>query len=133
MDWTRGRFLVTTSPEAMDMVFVTESLQALWRRVASRESIEKALKNSLCFALFDSGKQVGFVRAVSDHTFVSWVCDLFVDPTYQNKGLGRWLMECLSEHPDLSGTRLVFSATSAACAFYEHLGYLPMQRGYSNT
>ena len=131
MEWSRGNFAVTTDRSRFDMDFVVRSLQGAWRRGAKRESIEGAFANSLSFGLFDGRKQIGCVRAVTDRTFVSWVCDLFLDPSCRGKGLGRWLMECVMNHPDLVGTRLVFSSVPESQAFYERVGFKPMDRGYS--
>ena len=131
MEWTRDNFTVTTDKAKFDMEFVVLSLQSLWRKGVRREKIEMAFGNSLSFGVFDREKQIGFVRAVTDRIFVSWVCDLFVDTKYRGRGLGEWLMHCVKEHPDLAHTRLVFSATPEACKFYEHIGFLPMERGYS--
>ena len=131
MDWTRDNFTVTTDLGRFDMDFVAGSLQRLWRKGASRERIAASFANSLCFGLFDGHKQIGCVRAVTDRTFVSWVCDLLVDPAYRGKGLGRWLMECARNHPDIAHTRLVFSSMPESQAFYERIGFEPMDRGYS--
>ena len=133
MEWTRGTFKVTDDLARFDMSFVVESLQSMWRKGASKGSIESAFVNSLCFGLFDGYKQIGYVRAVTDREFVSWVSDLFVAPAYRGKGLGRWLMDCVMKHPELVHTRLVFSSAPEAQAFYERLGFKPMERGYSMT
>ena len=131
MEWKRDNFTITTELAEFDMDFVAASLQSTWRKSASRKRIQDAFANSLCFGLFDGTKQVGFVRAVTDRRFVSWVCDLFLDPTYRGKKLGEWLMECVKNHPDLVQTRLVFSSVPEFQAFYERIGFKPMERGYS--
>ena len=131
MEWTKDNFRITTSLSDFDMEFVVTSLQGLWRKGKPRARIEQSFSNSLCFGLFDSERQVGFARAVTDRSFVSWVCDLFVDPHYRGRGLGKWLMECVKNHPDLVHTRLVFSSVPESQAFYERVGFSPMERGYS--
>ena len=129
--WKRDNFTVTTDLSQFDMDFVVTSLQSAWRKGASRESIEQAFANSLCFGLFDGEKQIGFVRSVTDRKFVSWVCDLFLALSYRGKGLGERLMECVKNHPDLVHTRLVFSSVPESEAFYKHIGFEPLERGYS--
>ena len=113
------------------MDFVVVSLQSTWRKDATRKRIEGAFANSVSFALLDGQKQVGCVRAVTDRRFVSWICDLFLDPAYRGKGLGEWLMDCVKNHPDLVHTRLVCSSVPESQAFYERVGFRPMERGYS--
>jgi len=131
MEWTRDIFTVTTDLSKFDMDFVVASLQGTWRKGATRERIESAFANSLPFGLFEGQNQVGFVRAVTDRKFVSWVCDLFLDPVCRCTGLGEWLMDCVAKHPDLVHTRLVFSSVPESQAFYERIGFKPMERGYS--
>jgi GNAT superfamily N-acetyltransferase len=113
------------------MDFVVASLQGEWRKGATRERIEQSFVNSLCFGLFDGQKQVGCVRVITDYQFVSWVCDLFVDPAYRGRGLGEWLMDCVKNHPDVIHTRLVFSSVPESQGFYERIGFKPIERGYS--
>jgi len=131
MEWTKGNFTVTTDLARFDMDFVVTSLQSVWRKGMPRERIEAAFANSLCFALFESQEQIGCVRAVTDRNCVSWVVDLFLAPEYRGRGLGKWLMECVRNHPDLVHTRLVLSSVPESSSFYEHIGFEPMERGYS--
>lgn len=131
MEWKRDNLTITTDLAKFDMSFVVSALQSTWRKGASGERIQDAFANSLCFGLFDADRQVGCVRAVTDREFVSWVCDLFLDPAYRGKKLGEWLMECVTNHPDLLHTRLVFSSVPESQAFYERLGFRPMERGYA--
>jgi GNAT superfamily N-acetyltransferase len=131
MKWERDNFMVTTDLSRFDLSFLVDSLQSVWRKGATRERIAQAFGNSLCFGLFDGETQIGFVRVVTDRTFVSWVCDLFLASSSRKQGLGRWLMECVISHPDLVHTRLVFSAVPEAAGFYERIGFRPMQGGYS--
>lgn len=131
MEWRRENLTITTDLASFDMGFVVSALQSTWRKGSSGERILGAFANSLCFGLFDGGKQVGCVRAVTDREFVSWVCDMFLDPAYRGRKLGQWLMECVENHPDLLHTRLVLSSVPESQAFYERSGFRPMQRGYS--
>ena len=131
MQWTRDNFTVTTDKSKLDMEFVVDSLHSVFKRSAPRDRIEKAFRNSLCLVLLDGRTQIGFVRAVTDASFVSWVTDLYVHPDYRGKGLGKWLMACARAHPDLAHTRFVFSSVPEHCSFYEHIGFRPMERGYS--
>jgi GNAT superfamily N-acetyltransferase len=127
----RGRFTVTTDLGTFDLEFIGDALRSAWRRGVEPARIERAFAHSLSFGLFDGDRQIGSVRAVSDRTFVSWACNLFLAPAYRGKGLGRWLMECVENHPDLVGTRLVFSSVPEGEVFHERIGFRPMERGYS--
>ena len=106
-----------------DMDYVVSSLQSLWRKDKSADTIKQSFENSVSFGLFHKDRQGGFVRAVTDGCIISWICDLFIDEAYRRKGLGRLLMEELLEHPLVKGTRIYLSATEDAKKLYEDLGF----------
>ncbi|WP_409175357.1 GNAT family N-acetyltransferase [Brevibacillus fortis] len=93
-----------------------------WAQERSREMIIKSIKNSLCFGLYGEDGQAGFVRVVSDYATISWVCDVFVDPEHRGKGLSKWLMEVMVEHPDIRHTSMIL-ATRDAHGLYEQYGF----------
>jgi len=51
--------------------------------------------------------------------------DVAVDPAWRGRGLGRFLVQRLVDHPRLRGTR-VDLLTRDAGPFYEGLGFRPM-------
>jgi GNAT superfamily N-acetyltransferase len=131
MEWNRDNYMVTTNILMFNMDFIVVSLQKIWRKGATSERIKNAFSNSFSFGVFDEAKQIGCVRAVTDRCFVSWICDLYLDPAYRGKGLGKWLMGCVMGHPNLKQTRLVLSSIPEFQTFYKDLGFLPMERGHS--
>ena len=66
-----------------------------------QEIVEKSLENSLCFGLYQDDRQLGFARVVTDKVTFAWICDVIIDEDQRGVGLGKWLMECLEEHPDV--------------------------------
>ncbi|EJL20332.1 MULTISPECIES: GNAT family N-acetyltransferase [Brevibacillus] len=93
-----------------------------WASERSKEMIIKSIENSLCFGLYSEDGQAGFVRVVSDYATISWVCDVFVDPKHRGKGLSKWLMEAMVEHPDIRHTSMIL-ATRDAHGLYEQYGF----------
>jgi len=43
--------------------------------------------------------QVGFARVVSDFATVAYLGDVFVLESHRGRGLSKWLMECIVQHP----------------------------------
>jgi GNAT superfamily N-acetyltransferase len=114
------------------MNYVVSSLQRLWRKDTSADRIKRAFENSISFGLFHNGRQIGFVRAVTDGFTVSWVCDLFVDEAYRRMGLGELLMKELLEHPRVKDTRIYLAATQDAIKLYNRMGFsLPQAPVYT--
>ncbi|MFS0916637.1 GNAT family N-acetyltransferase [Brevibacillus sp. 179-C 1.1 NHS] len=93
-----------------------------WASERSKEIIMNSIENSLCFGLYHEGGQAGFVRVVSDYATISWVCDVFVDPTHRGRGLSKWLMEVMVEHPAIRHTSMIL-ATRDAHGLYEQYGF----------
>lgn len=103
MEWKCGKYLVSTDKALLSLDTVYDFLvnRAYWAKGRTREQLEKAIKNSLCFGVYDEGRQVAFARAVTDYSVVYWLCDVFVDEAYRGHGLGKFLVECIVNHPDL--------------------------------
>jgi GNAT superfamily N-acetyltransferase len=38
----------------------------------------------------------------------AWLCDVIVAPEHRGRGLGKWLVECLVDHPQLKTIRRIF-------------------------
>lgn len=60
------------------------------------------LRNSFCcFGAFDSGRLVGFFRALSDGVSDAYLLDMFVRPEYRGRGIAgglcRAVLACLKE------------------------------------
>ncbi|MCW9705609.1 GNAT family N-acetyltransferase [Aliifodinibius sp. 1BSP15-2V2] len=43
---------------------------------------------------------MGFARAVTDRATFGYLADVFVIHDYHGRGLGKWLVSCIREHPD---------------------------------
>ena len=68
--------------------------------------------------MYDGDKQVGFARIVTDSATVGWICDMFILPSHRSSGLGKWLVECMMEHPDVKGLRRILLNTRDAHDLY---------------
>jgi len=129
MNWARDTFTVTCDPAKVDRAVVAEFLaSSYWAKGIPSATVEKSLERSLCFALLDGDRQIGFARVISDHATIAYLADVFVLPGYRGKGLAKWLMECVVSHPDLQGLRRWILATRDAHGLYEGFGFTPLRR-----
>lgn len=95
-----------------------------WSPGVPRDVVARALAGSLVVGLFaPGGAQVGMARAVTDRATFAWVADVFVLPEHRDRGLGRFVVEALLEHPDLSGLRRIMLATADAHDLYRSYGF----------
>jgi GNAT superfamily N-acetyltransferase len=109
MIWTNKEFELDTDPARLDMNRLVEGLQTTyWAKDRTHEIIVRAWKNSaVVFGMYDraSGKLIGFARVVTDSTIVAYLADVFLFPEYRGRGLGKWLMQCMLDQPDLATVR----------------------------
>ena len=124
MEWTNGEFKVTCDPEKQDVDVIHGFLsQSYWARGIPKETVTRSLRSSLCFALLYGGKQIGFARVISDFATIAYLGDVFVLPDHRGRGLSKWLMRCVTLHPDLQGLRRWILATSDAHGLYQQFGF----------
>lgn len=127
--WVSGTFTVTCDPARMDRAVIAEFLaSSYWAKGIPRATVERSLARSLCFALLDGDRQVGFARVISDYTTVAFLNDVFVLPAYRGRGLSKWLMECVTSHSELQGLRRWVLATRDAHGLYGKFGFTPLKR-----
>jgi N-acetylglutamate synthase-like GNAT family acetyltransferase len=93
-----------------------------WAGERSRETVEKALKNSRVIAAFHEGKLIGGARAVTDAATFSWICDVVVAPEHRGRGVARQMVEKLLAHPDVGPTRKIL-VTRDAQRLYHQFGF----------
>jgi N-acetylglutamate synthase-like GNAT family acetyltransferase len=129
MEWTKGEFSVTCDHDKQDLEVIHGFLsQSYWSKGISKETVRKSLDGSLCFALLHNDKQVGFARVISDFATVAYLGDVFVLEEYRGRALSKWLMECVTSHPNLQGLRRWLLATSDAHGLYEKYGFTALSK-----
>lgn len=133
MEWRReDGYAVSDDPALPDLDLVHGYLagESYWARGIPREVVERSVRNSLCFTLlapdFEGRKQAGFCRAVTDRATFAYLADVFVLPEHRGRGLGKWLVSRVLEHPELQGLRRWMLATSTAHGLYSRYGFEPV-------
>jgi GNAT superfamily N-acetyltransferase len=100
--------------------------QSYWSPGIPRAVVERAIANSLCFAIFQENKQVGFARVITDKATFAYLADVYVLPEHRGKGLSKRLVEQVIQHPDLQGLRRMMLGTADAHGLYEKYGFRPL-------
>ncbi len=77
--------------------------------------------------LYDSGKLVGFGRAISDGVYQAAVYDCAVVEEYQGKGIGRIIVENILA--GIQGCNVILYASPGKEGFYEKHGFRKMKTG----
>ena len=105
-EYRKGRFTISTDRELIDLDVVHGFLtECYWAKGIRRDIVARSIENSLCFGVYMEGKQIGFARVISDYATYAYIGDVFVLESFRGRGLGKWLMECIMQHPRLQGLR----------------------------
>jgi len=128
-EYRRGEFLISTDRELLSLDLIHSFLtNCYWAKGIPRETVARSIEHSLCFGIYDGkGAQVGFARVVSDFATVAYLGDVFVLESHRGRGLSKWLMECIVEHPALQNLRRWILLTRDAHGLYSHFGFTPVK------
>jgi GNAT superfamily N-acetyltransferase len=120
----RDRYTISTDRSKLDIATIHEFLshRSYWAEGRPLDVVEDAIANSLCFGVYEDEEQAGFARVVTDFATFAWLCDVFVLENHRGRGLGKWLVETITTHPDLSNLRLFVLATRDAHELYHRYG-----------
>ena len=122
MTINRDDFILTDEAHKFDVPAIAALVQSTyWAAQRTAEQVAESLMHSTCLVLTLDGKTIGFVRAISDHSVNSYICDFIVSPDYQQQNLGTWMLETLIAHPALARTNQLL-ITKDAMPFYEKHG-----------
>ena len=128
MEWHKDSYTISDEQERLQLEVVFEYLaRAYWSNGRPRAVIEKSLQHSLCFGVYQQDQQIGFARVVSDHATFAYLADVFILEAHQGRGLGKWLVRTILEHPALQGLRRWMLATRDAHGLYAQFGFAPLE------
>lgn len=125
MNWTRGEYTVTTDRTRMSLDTIHGFLsQSYWSPGIPKELVAKAMENSVAFAVLAGAETVGYARVITDRATYGYLADVFVLEEHRGRGLSKFLLECIDQHPDLQGLRRWQLVTRDAHGLYGQFGYV---------
>ena len=121
----RDNFTISTDKSKLDLISIHEFLskETDWAHGIPIDTVKKSIENSLCFGVYDQGQQIGFARVISDFSTIAYLGDVYVLNEYRGKGLSKWLMEEIMNHPNLQGLRRWILLTNTAEWLYKKFGF----------
>ncbi|HWW60155.1 MAG TPA: GNAT family N-acetyltransferase, partial [Thermoanaerobaculia bacterium] len=119
---------ITTDRARLDVDFIHRWLseEAYWSRGIPRELVARAIAGSLCFGVFDDGRQIGFARVITDYATFGYLADVFVVESHRGRGVAKQIMAAVMAHPELQGLRRWHLVTRDAHALYAAFGWTPL-------
>jgi len=125
----KDHFLLSTDPERLDLAVIHGFLgESYWAKGIPREMVARSIANSLCFGVYSDGRQVAFARVISDFATYAYVADVFVLMPFRGRGLGKWMMESILQHPRLQQLRRWSLVTKDAHGLYAQFGFTAPKR-----
>ena len=152
MEWTRGEYRLTTDPARVDVDAVHAYLvDSYWARGIPLEVVRRSIEHSLNFSLWHEpsgatsaaraagearvpeaagsppgSRQIGFARVVTDRATFGYLGDVYVLEPHRGRGLSKWMMRVIVEHPELQGFRRWALLTRDAHGLYRQVGFTPL-------
>ena len=111
----------------VEMIYNFLSKESYWAQERSFETIQKSIKNSLCFGLYLNKEQIGFATIVSDFSVFAWLMDVFILEKYRNKGHGKLLVKEIKNHPELRTIKRWGLCTEDAHELYKQIGFQSLE------
>jgi GNAT superfamily N-acetyltransferase len=126
----KNDLVISTDKNKLDIPFIHDYLgkESYWAKNIPFDVVKKSIAGSFCFGLYDKEKQIGFARVITDHATFGYLADVFIIEAYRGKGLSKWLMKEIMDHPDLQGFRRWLLATKDAHGLYKQFGFEPLDK-----
>lgn len=133
---SKDGFFISTDKRLLnvEVIYNFLSQESYWLKGTSKDLVIASIDNStISYGVYDGDptkgevNQIGFARVVSDLVRYSWLGDVFVLPDYRGRGLSKWLMTIITEHPKLKGTNFHL-ATKDAHSLYAQFGFKPLDQ-----
>lgn len=118
-------YTLTTDRSKLDVTVIHQYLskESYWAQNVPLDIVQRSIDHSLCFGLYHHDAQVGFARVVTDTATFAYLADVFVLPEHRGKGLSKWMIAFVHQHPDLQGLRRWMLATRDAHGLYQQFGW----------
>jgi len=123
MQWHHGEYRVTDDKSNVDVDRVFDLLAtSYWAAGRTKSTVKKTIEHSICFSVLFENRQVGFARVVTDKAVFAWIADVIIDPEHRGRGLGKFVMSCIQDHPEIPDSLQVLR-TRDAHSLYEKFGF----------
>jgi len=130
----KNGYTISTDKNKLDINSIHKFLanETDWSNGIPMNTLKTSIENSLNFGLYHKNKQIGFARIISDYSTIAYLGDVFILKEYRGKGLSKWLIKEIMEHPNLQGLRRWILLTDTAEWLYKKFGFteLPYPESY---
>ncbi|MDC7235599.1 MAG: GNAT family N-acetyltransferase [Spirochaetales bacterium] len=123
MKWTNEDIFISDDKNLLDYDFIIKGLHTTyWAPGRPEKTIIASFEASTALGVYDNNGQIGFARLVGDGFTFCWICDVYIDPNHRGRGLSKFLMDCVMQHP-ITQVKLKVLKTKNAHGLYEQYGF----------
>lgn len=129
LEAVKDEYRISTDKAQLQLPVIHRYLSedSYWAKDIPEHLVSASIENSLCFGIYHGNEQVGFARVITDYATFGYLADVFVLPEHRGKGLSKWLMDVINEHPGLQQLRRMMLMTQDAHGLYLQYGYAPLE------
>lgn len=118
---------VSSDKTRLDVPFIQQFLKDIyWAAGRTIEDVQTTIDASVCYGVYEDGKQVGFARVVTDYVVFAYLMDVFVTPENRGKGYSSLLMDAIMEDTRLAKVTVWRLASRDAQFLYGKYGFTPL-------
>lgn len=123
-------YQISTDRTLLDFEVIYKYLdeESYWAQGIPPDKLKVAIANSMCFGIYFEQQQVGFAPIITDKGTFAYLADVFVIEQHRRKGLSKWLVQTIINHPELQGLRRWSLATADAHGLYAQFGFTPITK-----
>ncbi len=124
----QDNYIISTDKTMLNYEMIHQFLiNSYWGKERTHNEIIISIENSLCFGIYDQNQQIGFARVITDFVLFANLLDVFILPSHQGHGLGKWLISTIFNIPELSKIKTWMLGTKDAHELYKKVGFLPIE------
>ena len=119
---------ISSDRDRIDRALVHRFLseESYWARSRTREENDRIIDASLCFGVYEDGRQIAHARVVTDTITFGYLGDVFVLPEARGRGVGKALIEAVLAHPEVEDVGRFVLVTDDAHGLYAQYGFAPL-------
>ncbi|MFZ1800381.1 MAG: GNAT family N-acetyltransferase [Chitinophagaceae bacterium] len=118
-------YMISTNKKLLDIHVIHNYLseRSYWAQGIPIKTVQRSIRHSICFGVYEKEKLVGFARLVSDQATFAYLADVFILESHRGLGLSKWLMQCIHEYPGTKNLRRWMLTTKDAHGLYAQFGW----------
>jgi GNAT superfamily N-acetyltransferase len=121
---------ISSNKEKFHIAEIHEMLSnVFWSPGITENEILKGINNSALAvgAYVEDGRQIGFLRVISDQVRFAYLLDVVVHENFRRQGIGRKMVKFALSHPELKDVYQWLLITQDAHGVYVKCGFEPLK------